>query len=101
MPDFYELCVVLLAAIGAVCMIWAILGLILRPRKAFRLTALVRASGAEELTEAILGCGWARQWLSGGFDMLIVTDGMEPDALRMASLYAANSDGATLMSIDN
>lgn len=94
MPDFYGFCVALLAAVGIICLVWALVGFILRPRRAFPVTVVVRARTAGELTSAIQRCDWTRCWKNGDFALLIVSDDLEPEARLMAAMYEESEAGA-------
>ncbi len=88
MPDFYGFCVALLAAVGLICLVWMLAGFILRPKEETCVTAVIRARTAEELTRAAQDCGWLRGWGGGDFSLLIISDDLEPEAERLARLYA-------------
>lgn len=100
MPDFFGLCIALLTAIGVICLVWMITGLIFKPRGLFPITAVIRVKTAEELTDATQCYDWMRSWGAGDFSLLILQDDLEPEAEELARLYVRDEPGARLCRTD-
>ena len=90
--------IALLAAFGAVTLLWLLAGALLRPAEELPVVVLVPLRGRAEQMEYIVRTLELQRRRSGGAPIVLVDAGLEQEARRRAQLLAGDHPGVTLMS---
>lgn len=100
-----EILIGVLAAWGAVMLVWTLLGLLLMPltrRKDIRITAVVRGEDmAPFLEQYIRGLKWLRDLGLLWWDIAVLSDKLAPEAARQAHRFLEKESNSAVMQADD